>query len=105
MVERHGDCRRSDTIDILDRVLDTGIVIDGGWRISVGGLDLISINGRAVVASIDTCVRHDPVAERTAPHPSPELAIVNRPAVVAGPSTPPAAPTRRVTRRRVADER
>jgi hypothetical protein len=41
-------------IDVLDRVLDKGIVIDGWLRVSLAGLDLVEIEGRVVVASIDT---------------------------------------------------
>ncbi|HYL13630.1 MAG TPA: gas vesicle protein GvpJ [Terriglobales bacterium] len=41
-------------IDVLDRVLDKGIVIDAWLRVSLAGLDLVEIQGRVVVASIDT---------------------------------------------------
>lgn len=41
-------------IDVLDRVLDKGIVIDGWGRVSVAGIDLIGIDGWVVVASIQT---------------------------------------------------
>src|ERR1043166_236682 len=40
--------------DVLDRVLDKGIVIDAWIRISLVGLDLITVETRAVVASIAT---------------------------------------------------
>ena len=40
--------------DVLDRVLDKGIVIDAWIRISLVGLDLITVEARAVVASIAT---------------------------------------------------
>ena len=45
-------------IDVLDRVLDKGIVIDAWVRVSVVGLDLITVRARVVVASIDTYLRH-----------------------------------------------
>ena len=41
-------------IDILDRVLDKGIVIDAWVRISLVGIDLLTIDARVVVASIET---------------------------------------------------
>jgi len=41
-------------LDILDRVLDKGIVIDAWVRVSLMGIDLITIDARVVVASIDT---------------------------------------------------
>ncbi len=40
-------------IDVLDRVLDKGIVIDAWVRISLVGIDLITVEARVVVASID----------------------------------------------------
>ena len=45
-------------IDVLDRVLDKGIVIDAWVRVSVVGLDLITVRALVVVASIDTYLRH-----------------------------------------------
>lgn len=48
----------SSYMDIIDRVLDKGIVIDGWMGLSVGGIDLITIEAHLVVASIDTHVTH-----------------------------------------------
>jgi gas vesicle structural protein len=45
-------------IDVLDRVLDKGIVIDAWGRVSLVGIDLITVQARVVVASIDTCLRY-----------------------------------------------
>jgi hypothetical protein len=45
-------------IDVLDRVLDKGIVIDAWVRISLFGIDLITIEARVVVASIDTYLKY-----------------------------------------------
>ena len=36
-------------IDVLDRVLDKGIVIDAWMRVSVMGIDLITVEARVVV--------------------------------------------------------
>jgi len=41
-------------VDIFDRVLDKGIVIDAWVRVSLVGIDLITIEARVVVASIET---------------------------------------------------
>src|SRR5215472_17731107 len=41
-------------IDLLDRVLDKGIVIDASVRVSVVGIDLVTVDVRVVVASIAT---------------------------------------------------
>jgi hypothetical protein len=45
-------------IDVLDRVLDKGIVIKVWGRVSVAGIDLIGLDLRVVVASIDTYLRN-----------------------------------------------
>ena len=45
-------------IDVLDRVLDKGIVIDAWVRISLVGIDLITVEARVVVASIDTYLKY-----------------------------------------------
>jgi gas vesicle structural protein len=48
-------------IDVLDRVLDKGIVVDAWMRISLAGINLITIEARVVVASIETYLTHAPV--------------------------------------------
>ena len=48
----------SSLIDVLDRVLDKGIVIDGWARMSLAGIDLLTIDGWVVVASIETYLRY-----------------------------------------------
>lgn len=48
----------SSLIDVLDRVLDKGIVIDAWVRISLVGIDLITVEARVVVASIDTYIKY-----------------------------------------------
>ena len=45
-------------LDVLDRVLDKGIVIDAWVRISLVGIDLITVEARVVVASIDTYLKY-----------------------------------------------
>src|SRR2546425_3710637 len=47
----------ADVIEVLDRVLDRGIVIDAWLRVSVAGLALVDVDARVVVASIRTYVR------------------------------------------------
>jgi gas vesicle structural protein len=42
--------------EVLDRVLDRGIVIDAWLRVSVAGITLIDVDARIVVAAIDTYV-------------------------------------------------
>jgi hypothetical protein len=45
-------------IDVLDRVLDKGIVISAWGRMSVVGLELMGLEMRVVVASIETHLRY-----------------------------------------------
>ena len=45
-------------VDVLDRVLDKGIVVDAWVRVALVGIDLVTIEARVVVASIETYLRH-----------------------------------------------
>lgn len=54
-------------IDVLDRVLDKGIVIDAWVRVSLVGIDLITVEARVVVASIDTYLKYSEAVGQTAP--------------------------------------
>jgi len=45
-------------LDVLDRVLDKGIVIDAWVRFQLAGIDLITIDARVVVASIQTYLNY-----------------------------------------------
>ena len=45
-------------IDVLDRVLDKGVVIEGWARVSLVGIDLMAIDGWVVVASIETYLQY-----------------------------------------------
>jgi hypothetical protein len=54
-------------IDVLDRVLDKGIVVDAWVRVSLVGIDLITVEARVVVASIDTYLRYAEAMGITAP--------------------------------------
>jgi gas vesicle structural protein len=57
----------SSLIDVLDRVLDKGIVIDAWVRVSLVGIDLITVEARVVVASIDTYLKYSEAVAQTAP--------------------------------------
>jgi gas vesicle structural protein len=53
-------------IDVIDRVLDKGIVIDYEARVSMLGVDLCTtIEARVVLASIDTFMRYAPALRNT----------------------------------------
>jgi hypothetical protein len=57
----------SSLIDVLDRVLDKGIVIDAWVRVSLVGIDLITVEARVVVASIDTYLKYSEAVGSVAP--------------------------------------
>lgn len=48
----------SSLAEVLDRILDKGIVIDVWARISVVGIELITVEARVVVASVDTFIHY-----------------------------------------------
>jgi gas vesicle structural protein len=54
-------------VDVLDRVLDKGIVIDAWVRVSLVGIDLITVEARVVVASIDTYLKYSEAVGQVAP--------------------------------------
>ena len=50
--------RRTTLVDLLDRVLDKGAVIDADVIISVSGVPLIGLKLRAMLASIETMIEY-----------------------------------------------
>jgi hypothetical protein len=54
-------------VDVLDSLLDTGVVADAQLVISVAGVDLIYVGLRALLASIDTAARMTLPPPRTTP--------------------------------------
>ena len=63
----------SSLIDVLDRVLDKGIVIDAWVRVSLVGIDLITVEARVVVASIDTYLKYSEAVGASLPVARPAL--------------------------------
>src|ERR687884_46593 len=49
--------RPSGLADVLDVILDKGIVIDAFVRVSLVGIELLTIDARIVIASVDTYLR------------------------------------------------
>lgn len=80
-------------IEVLDRVLDKGVVIIASVAVSVVGMRLVDIHARVVVSSIDTYVARADVIEAAAAAP---------PLRRAEPEPPPALrePVRRAVRPR-----
>jgi hypothetical protein len=63
----------SSLIDVLDRVLDKGIVIDAWVRVSLVGIDLITVEARVVVASIETYLKYSEAVGLSLPVARPAL--------------------------------
>jgi gas vesicle structural protein len=47
----------SGLVDVIDVILDKGLVIDAYVRVSVIGIEVITIDARIVIASVDTYLR------------------------------------------------
>ncbi len=60
-------------LELVDRILDKGIVIDAWARVSVLSIELLTIEARVVVASVETYLRYAEAIGNTAlassPHP------------------------------------
>ncbi|MEV0159247.1 gas vesicle protein GvpJ [Nonomuraea fuscirosea] len=50
--------------DVIDTILDKGLVIDAYVRVSLVGIEILTIDARVVVASVDTYLRFAEAANR-----------------------------------------
>ena len=48
----------SSLAEVVDRILDKGIVIDAWVKVSLVGIELLSIEARIVVASVETYLKY-----------------------------------------------
>ena len=48
----------SSLVEVVDRILDKGIVVDAWVRISLVGIELLAIEARVVVAGVDTFLKY-----------------------------------------------
>jgi len=48
----------SSLVEVLDRILDKGIVIDAWVRVSLVGIELLAVEARVVVASVETYLKY-----------------------------------------------
>jgi gas vesicle structural protein len=49
--------RPSGLADVIDIILDKGLVIDAYVRVSLVGIELLTIDARIVISSVDTYLR------------------------------------------------
>src|SRR5687768_7309400 len=66
--------RPSSLADVLDVVLDKGIVIDAYVRVALVGIELLTIDARIVIASVDTYLRFAEAVNRLDLQPSEQVA-------------------------------
>lgn len=57
----------SSLAEVVDRILDKGIVVDAWARISLVGIEILAIEARVVVASVDTFLKYAEAIGLTAP--------------------------------------
>jgi len=48
----------SSLVEVIDRILDKGIVVDAWVRISLVGIELLAIEARVVVAGVETFLKY-----------------------------------------------
>jgi len=48
----------SSLAEVVDRILDKGIVIDAWARVSLVGIEILAVEARVVVASVDTFLKY-----------------------------------------------
>ena len=48
----------SSLVEVVDRILDKGVVIDAWVRVSLVGIELLTIEARVVIASVETWLKY-----------------------------------------------
>jgi hypothetical protein len=48
----------SSLAEVIDRILDKGIVVDAWVRVSLVGIELLALEARIVVAGVDTYLKY-----------------------------------------------
>ncbi len=67
----------SSLAEVLDRILDKGVVVDVWARVSLVGIEILTIEARVVVASVDTFL-----------HYAEEITKIEQAAIGAAPGVP-----------------
>jgi hypothetical protein len=53
--------------EVLDRILDKGLVLDAWVRVSLLGLEILTIEARVVLAGVETYLKYAEAVGLTAP--------------------------------------
>ncbi|MBE0427764.1 MAG: gas vesicle structural protein GvpA [Candidatus Methanoperedens sp.] len=67
----------SSLAEVLDRILDKGVVVDVWARVSLVGIEILTVEARVVVASVDTYL-----------HYAEEMTKIEQAAIGAAPGVP-----------------
>lgn len=66
----------SGLVDVIDTILDKGLVLDAYVRVSLVGIEVIAIDARVVISSVDTYLRFadamDRLGQENLGHPEPK---------------------------------
>lgn len=57
----------SSLAEVVDRILDKGIVIDAFARVSLVGIELVTVEARVVIASVETYLKYAEAVGLTQP--------------------------------------
>jgi len=64
MTQASGGGRSGSLYDVIELILDRGLVIDAFVRVSLLGIEVLTVEARVVVASVDTYLRFAETASR-----------------------------------------
>ena len=48
----------SSLVEVIDRILDKGVVVDAWIRLSLVGIELLAVEARVVIASVETYLKY-----------------------------------------------
>ena len=48
----------SSLVEVIDRILDKGVVVDAWVRVSLVGIELLAVEARVVLASVETYLKY-----------------------------------------------
>ncbi len=65
-VQRAGGQGGGSLAEVVDLILDKGIVIDAWVKVSLVGLEILTVQARVVIASVDTYLRYADAVAATA---------------------------------------
>ncbi|MBU0716638.1 MAG: gas vesicle structural protein GvpA [Planctomycetes bacterium] len=58
----------SSLVEVIDRILDKGIVIDAWVRVSLVGIELMAVEARAMAAGVETFLKYAEAVGLTPEH-------------------------------------